>query len=180
MIPPHHRRVVAGREALLLALEEELPVRRRLAGLDAEVLLDGRDDLVGATEHAADIGADRDMNAAGGLRLEHRVEARDLVDLDRRQPDVRGDRVHELGREPAVVLVLRGPERGDDRGPAPVRRELREPGVDLVARRGARAAARGGGEWGEPVVDLVARVLAERARAPRIPAHRSISPNTMS
>src|SRR5579871_6794363 len=38
VIDHHHRRVVAGGEALLLALQVELAVRRRLAGLDAEPL----------------------------------------------------------------------------------------------------------------------------------------------
>src|SRR5579871_193470 len=156
VIDHHHRRVVAGGEALLLALQVELAVRRRLAGLDAEPLLDVLDDLVRAAQHAGDVRAHRDVQAADGLRLEHRVEARDLVYLDRRHREVARDRVHELGRQVAAVLVLRGPERRQHRRALAVRRKLREPRVDLVAR-----------------------VLAER-RCLACLTHRSISPKTMS
>ena len=74
-----------------------------------------------------------------GCDLEHRVEACDLVDLDRRQLQILGDRVHELGREEAVVLLLRGAQRRDGRRALPPGRKLRDPVVDFSARR-ARSA----------------------------------------
>jgi hypothetical protein len=56
----HHRRAAAGREAFFFALQEDAAIRRRLAELDAELLLDMRDDVLGAVEPARDVGADRD------------------------------------------------------------------------------------------------------------------------
>ena len=54
VVDHHHRRVVAGREALLLLLEEEASVRRALADLDAEPLLDVREDLLAAVAAAGE------------------------------------------------------------------------------------------------------------------------------
>ena len=96
------------------------------------LLLGVRHQLLAAAQHAGDVGADADVMAPAGMGLEHRVEARDLVHLDRRQLQVLGDRVHELGREVAVVLLLRRAQRRDARRALPPGRELRHPVVDLA------------------------------------------------
>src|SRR5688572_17785388 len=108
---------------------------------------------------------------AAGMRLEHRIEAGHLVDLDGRQTQVLGHAVHELGREEALVLFLRETQR-------------REHGRTMTPR----------GEPADPFVDLVTGVLIEQAglfaqhrlegaavrRLHNMCAHRSTSPNTMS
>src|SRR5690349_23305050 len=48
VIDHHHRRASAGGQAFLFALEEDAPVRRALAQLDAEFFLDVGDDVVRA------------------------------------------------------------------------------------------------------------------------------------
>ena len=75
------------------------------------LLLDVGRDVLAAAQHAGDVGADADVMAPAGVGLEHRIEARDLVDLDRRQLQVLRDRIHELGGQEAVVLLLRRAQR---------------------------------------------------------------------
>ena len=106
MIHHHRRRAATGGNALFLRLQEDPAILGALAQLDAELVLDVLNDVVGAAQHAGHVGADRDFVAADRLRLEHRVKRRDLVDLDRRQIEVVGDRIHLLGGQVAVVLVL--------------------------------------------------------------------------
>ena len=158
VVDHHHRRAAARREALFLDLQIELAVRRALPRLDAEPLLDVRQDVVAAAQHARDVRADRDAVPADGLRLEHRVERRDLEHLDRRQLQVLGDGRHELRRQ-------------DNRRSRAARR----------AARRSRPSAAGLRETSRP------SGRSPRARAPtacrvrrRVLAHRSISPNTMS
>ena len=86
MIHHHHGRTRAGGETLLFALQINAPVRRAFAGLDAELLLDMIDHLLRAAQHAGNIGAHRDVMAANGFGLEHRIKGGDLIHLDVRQP----------------------------------------------------------------------------------------------
>src|SRR5262249_24208077 len=101
----------AGGEAFLLLLEEDAPVRGTLAGADAELALRMGEQLLAAAQHAGDVGTDADVMTPAGMRLEHGVEARDLVHLDRRQLEVLSDCVHEIRGEEALVLLLRGAQR---------------------------------------------------------------------
>src|SRR6185312_1398110 len=127
MIHHQHRRAGAGGEALLLALEEDAPVGGALIELDTELALRVRNEFLGAVQHAGDIGADADVVAPARVSLEHGVEARDLVDLDGRQLQVRRHGVHQRRREIAVVLLLRGAQRRDAGGALPAGRKLRDP-----------------------------------------------------
>src|SRR5690606_2094800 len=162
VIDHHHRRADARGETLLLALQIEAAVGRALAGLDAELALDVRDDLVRAAQHARDIRADRDLVPSNRLRLEHRVERRDLVHLNRRQIQILRNRVHQRLREISAVLVLDRMQRRDHGRALPPLRELRDPAVDLLAH-------------------VLREHCLARFRSCRVSvAHRSISPNTMS
>src|SRR6185312_1215120 len=166
VIHHHHRRPGAGREALLLALEEDAAVGRALVELDAELALGMRHQILAAVQHAGDVGADADVVAAAGVGLEHRVEARDFVDLDRRQLQVRGHGIHQLRRQVAMVLLLRGAQRGNARGTLSAGWKLGDPVVDLSpGMLGERRVGTGAGA-GSVSLGLVAQ--------------RSISPKTMS
>src|SRR5258708_20554850 len=55
MVDHHHGRPGASCEALLFALQINAPVRRALAGLDAEFLLDMIQDFSRAAQHATNI-----------------------------------------------------------------------------------------------------------------------------
>src|SRR5690606_3478470 len=158
----HHRSADARREALLLTFQIDAAVRRALAGLDAELALDMRDDLVRAAQHARDVRAHRDVMPPDRLRLEHRVERRDLVDLDRQEIEILRDRVHQRLREISAVLVLHRVQRRDHGRALPARGKLRDPAIDLLAH-----------VLGEH------RLAFFRSRCVSV-AHRSISPNTMS
>ena len=137
----HHRRAVAGREAFLLLLEEETPVWRAFPHLDSKPALDVREQLLAAAEHARDIGAHGDVVPSDRLRLEHRVEGRDLVDLDRRQTEICRDRVHAVLRQ-VTVLMLQRVQRRDHGRAAPVRGKLCDPTIDLRAHFGGERCGR--------------------------------------
>ena len=72
----------------------------------AQLLLGMRDQILGAVEPAADVGAERDVVAADLLGFEHRVERRDLVGPHGRQVEILGDAGDQLVGQPAVVLFL--------------------------------------------------------------------------
>src|SRR5580704_19375691 len=55
MVDHHHGRPGAGSEAFLFALQVNAAVRRALAGLDAEFLLDVIHDLLRTAQHARNI-----------------------------------------------------------------------------------------------------------------------------
>ena len=99
--------------------------------------------VVRTAQHARHIGADRHFVAPDLPGLEHRVERRDFVDLDRRQVEVFGNRVHLLGRHVTLILVLHGVQRTDDRRALPILRETRLPAVDFVldVRRKVRSSS---------------------------------------
>src|SRR6185437_8041895 len=141
---------------------EDPPIRGALVQMDAEALLDVRDQVLGAVQHARDVGADADVVAPAGVRLEHRIEAGDLVHLDRRELQVFRHRIHQVTRQEAVVLLLGGAQRRDARRALPPRREL-----------------------GDPMIDFLARMLGQQAdlavgRGFALGAQRSTSPKTMS
>nr|CAF1904607.1 hypothetical protein NRS6186_04437 [Bacillus subtilis] len=101
--------------------------------LDAQLLLAMADDVLGAIEPAADVGADGHVVAAHLLGLEHRVEAGDLVGPHRRQVEVLGDGGDQLVGQPALVLLL-GRMQALQHGRAlAVRRELGQPVIDVSA-----------------------------------------------
>src|SRR5690606_14922614 len=88
----------------------------------------------------------------------HRIERGHLIDLYGRQLQVFGHRIHQVGGEVAVVLLLR----------------------EAQPRQHGRTLAPFG-EARHPFIDLVAGVLVEQGRlAGHGSAHRSTSPNTMS
>src|SRR3546814_16951761 len=73
-----HRRAATGGHAFFLALEVDAAVGGRFAELAAQLLLRVPDQVLGAVEPAADVGAERDIVAADRAGLEHRIEGRDL------------------------------------------------------------------------------------------------------
>src|SRR6202453_1515811 len=151
MVHHHHGRARARRQAFLFALQVDAPVRSTLARLDSELPLDMIDHFLRAAQHAGNIGAHRYVMAAHRLGLEHGIERRDLVHMNGRQPQIRGHRIHQVGGQESVVLVLNGMQCGNHRGALAVGRELGDPAVDF---------------------------LADMCR--QLHAHRSTSPNTMS
>src|SRR5262249_9388800 len=170
VIDHHHWRAGAGRETLFFLLEEDAAIGGALAQLDAGLLLAGRHQGLGALQHAADVCADADVMPSARVGVGTGIESRDLVHLHRRQSQVLGYAVHELGREESVVLFLR-------------EAQCRQHGGALLA----------GGKAADPLVDLVAGVLVQHAhllahagleaaavRGLHDVSHRSTSPNTMS
>src|SRR5882672_6506053 len=74
------------------------------------------------------------MMTAAGMRLEHGIEAGRLVDLNRRQLQVRRDRVHERRSQIPLILLLRRAQRRDHRRALAAGRETCHPEVNLLAR----------------------------------------------
>ena len=133
-VDDHHRRAAAGGQAFFFALEVDAAVGGGFAQLAAELLLRVRDQVFGAVEPAADVGAEGDVVAADLLGLEHRVEAGDLVGPHRRQVQVLGHGGDQFVAEPAAVLFLRGMQALQHGRALAVRRELGQPVVDVRAR----------------------------------------------
>jgi hypothetical protein len=117
----HHRRIDAGAEAFDLA-QGEGAVLGRLAEVDAEPLLAGLHDRVGAAQPAGRRRADLQQVLSDRLQIEHGVEARDLVDADRRHVEDLGHMVHGGAVEPAAILRLRQMEQRDHRARLAARR----------------------------------------------------------
>src|SRR3990172_9394402 len=63
-----------------------------------------------ALQAARQAGADGELVPSGRLQVVHVVEGGDLVNRHRRHAEVAGDEVHDLGGEPAL-LVLRDDQR---------------------------------------------------------------------
>src|SRR5690606_3639869 len=133
-----------------------------------ETLLQVLRGLGAVAQRARQVRADRQLVAADRLRVEQRVEARHLVDRDRRQAEVACDVLDRLPRYPAD-LVLRDRERRDRRRALVLGRIFRELAIDarvgLVAEQSS-GLGNGVHVRGGPV----------SARA----GQRSISPKTMS
>ena len=110
--------------------------------MDAELALEGLQHLLRPDERARDVRADLDHVPADGLQVEHVVEARDRLAVRRRQLERLADLAEGLGREPAAVLLLREPERGQDGRAAlrVLRRDLLDP-VVRVAGGGHRSTS---------------------------------------
>ena len=104
----------AGRDALDV-LERELPVGRRVAGLDAQAVLEVVQQLLAAEQHARDVRAHVDDVVADGLALEHLVERARAEHLGRRDADQLGDVGHGVVGDVAVLL-LRQVQQRDERG----------------------------------------------------------------
>lgn len=126
----NHGRVDARAETLDLHEMEEA-VRRARSNRDPEVFLDGVQNVVAATQHARRRTANLHVVAADFLAVEHGIEARDLVDADRRHFEDAGDLVHRGERQPAVALALGKVEESDHGRSLVVLRVLREHGLDL-------------------------------------------------
>lgn len=132
-----HGRVDAGAEALDLEVGEEA-VGRRLALLDAEVLLDRLDDGVGAA--AAELAGGRcaglNEEFADGRAVVHGVEGGDFVDAHRGHLEDAGHLVHDADRGESV-LTLAKVEDGHDGGLLVLGRvALEELGDDGLILRG--------------------------------------------
>ena len=120
--------------------QRDVPVLRGLADRDAELALEGLDDVLRARERARDVRADLDDVPADGLGVEHVVEGRDRM-------AVRGCQLERVGRlaerllgEPAAVSLLRELERGQHGGervgiPLPDRLHLVVEGRALIGPR---------------------------------------------
>src|SRR5215211_6081188 len=111
------RRVAAAAGALDQA-EADLAVVGGLARRDPELLFEGVDDLLRADEGAREVRADLDEVPADRLEVVHVVERRHSLDLGGRNVHGVGDLTQRLGREPAVVALLREAQRVHDRGAA--------------------------------------------------------------
>ena len=172
VIDHHHRRAAARRQALLLGLQKNPPVAGAFPHLDAELVLDVGEDLLAAAQHAGDVGAHRDAVPSDRTGLEHRVEARGLVHPDRRQVEIGGDRVHQLLREVAVILVLGLAQRGQHRRAPLLRWVPCQPVVDLAPCVLAQHAAR--------FVPRHRLGDGQRGGVGRLGHQRSTSPNTTS
>src|SRR5438094_172093 len=152
VVEPHHRRELAGAEALDL-FEAEEPVRRNLVRApDSDRLLDVVDDLVRAAQRAAEVCADIEAVLAHGLEVKQGVEGRDTLDVSRVELERRRDLAHGRRRQVAE-LFLRQVER----------RHHRRPGLRVLRRQ---------------LFDLVEHVCRKRAFLRGF--HRSTSPSTAS
>src|SRR6266446_5154936 len=115
VVEPHHRRELAGAEALDLLVAEE-PVGRYLVRfLHADRLLDVVDDLIGAAQRAAQVRAHVEVVLADRREMKERVERSHPLDVAGIELERRGDLAHRLGRQVAELL-LGQIEGGHDRG----------------------------------------------------------------
>ena len=89
--------------ALLMSFKiaREATVGGRLVEIDAELLAQMSRRSRGTLQRARQVGADRQLEAADRLRVEHSVERRDLVHRHGRQPEIPRDVVHRFGRQPS-------------------------------------------------------------------------------
>jgi len=101
----NHRSVGTGTEALHFQ-ECEHAVRGGLAVLDAQVVLDGSFDILGAADHAGCGAAELDEVLSYLGAVEHGVETGDFVDAGGGRFDDLGDLVHGGDGEPSAVLAL--------------------------------------------------------------------------
>ncbi len=104
----------------------------RLAQLGAELLLDMRDNGIGAAQHAGDIGADRHSITADRLGLDHRIETGDLVHRHLGHAQILGDRIHRRDTH-MPCFMLHSMQRRQHRRLFPVGRKLGQPVIDLGA-----------------------------------------------
>ncbi len=125
--------------------------------------------LLGPIEQAGDAVAHTDLVPPHGLQVEHRVEARHLVDGDGWHVEIRRQVVKLLLGQPAPVGVLQDVQRRDHRRLTPLRGILGTPSLDLGAD-----LRREEGVW-------VHRLRSGCGHGRISEGHqRSISPNTMS
>ncbi|AAW76485.1 hypothetical protein XOO3231 [Xanthomonas oryzae pv. oryzae KACC 10331] len=164
-VDDHHRRRRAGSQALFFALEVDAAIDRRLTQLAAQLLFRVRQQIFGAVEPAADVGAERHVVAADLFGLEHRVEAGDLVRPHRRQLQVLGHADDQFVGQPALVLFLCGMQALQHRRTLAIGRKLGQPMIDVRARLVAQHHLR---------INIARRFEITRR------LHRSTSPKTKS
>jgi hypothetical protein len=109
-----HRALPARREALG-GEQRELAVRRGLARVHAELLLEVVLDVPRAHELAAQRAAHPDHVAPGRLLLEQRVERHHALHVGGRQPELLGDVCHHLRRDVPVLLLAQVQQRDRQR-----------------------------------------------------------------
>ena len=114
MVHLYTRSLVAPGEALGL-LQGELAVSSRLADRDPERGLGKVEHLVGAGEHAGDVGADAEHVPADGLGVEHVIEGCRAPDLGRRAVHELSDLFHRLAGEEAVLGLGKVAKRDEGR-----------------------------------------------------------------
>src|SRR4029079_3730595 len=122
-------RGVARAEAFLLVHREDAVVRQLATVRDPRGDVRRLVDLVGASERAGQVRADVDQVRAGRTQPDHRVEARDGLDLGGGRVEQIGDLARRAARD-VPLDGLREVEQGEDRGARPVFR--------VAADRGAR------------------------------------------
>jgi hypothetical protein len=113
-----------------------------MEGLVMDAVLADVDQILGAAQAARRGAADLDVGLlADRCELEHRVEGRDLQHADIGHVEHVGDDADRGFRHPALVLLLRPPEDGDDGGSLAARRILRDllPGECEVLLRERKA-----------------------------------------
>ncbi|CEE73500.1 conserved hypothetical protein [Xanthomonas citri pv. citri] len=164
-VDDHHRRCGAGSQALFFALEVDAAIGRRLAQLATQLLFRMGQQVFGAIEPAADVGAERHVMATDAFGLEHRIEAGDLISPYRWQLQVLGHAHDQFVGQPALVLFLRSMQTLQHRRTLAVRRELGQPVIDVRARLVAQHHLR---------IDVARRFEITRR------LHRSTSPKTKS
>lgn len=110
VVDRHHGGIHTGAQALHLR-DGELLILGGLTDTDAELLLAGLEDLVGAAQPAGRGGAHLNVVFARGLAHEHRVEGGHLVDAHVRQLQDLGHLVHGGNGQPAVLALGQVQER---------------------------------------------------------------------
>src|SRR5947209_479249 len=128
--------VPAAAEALDRA-QRDVPVLGRLAGANAELLLESLDDLLCTAQAAGEVRADLDRVRADGLEVEHVVERRDGVTKRRRHVERVGRLFERLARQVAMLL-LREPQRRQ-RSRMRLLRVARADLLDLLVERAHRS-----------------------------------------
>ncbi len=94
VIDHHHWGAAAGSETLFFTLQMDTVVSGTFTQFYTQLFLHMIYDLVCAAQHAGNIGADCDVVTPDGLRLKHGMERADFIDLNSRQVQVFGDRIH--------------------------------------------------------------------------------------
>lgn len=128
--------------------KREFSIRRRLSGLDLQVVLDSLQDGIrsASTEHTRRRCAKLNKVGRHGFPVVHGVEGGDLVHPHPRHLQHLGHMIHHADRRPSLVLSLSKVEKRDDSGLFVLRRVTRD---DFV---GEFAVLLVEGEWNFGVV----------------------------
>src|SRR6185312_1188330 len=107
----HHRRIPTSTQTFY-RLQGKHPIRRSLANIDPQFLLDIVDDIVATLYHTRPGLTHLENIPAHRLQIIHRIERRHLIHIDGLQLQERRHIIHDVHTQPAPKFVLRQMQNG--------------------------------------------------------------------